>query len=120
MIVLWLALYAAASMANAFWLRQRFAICQRMNDVNWRILTLIDEVGAFAIFTPLYVLGLFPRMPMVGDTISSLAWAGELAGVRWCAPLRIAIDALFRLLTSQRHHCHDAWAKWADPMAASA
>lgn len=114
--MIWLALYILASLNVAFRLRRRWAWAQRANDANWRLLTLIDEVAAFLIFPLLYVVALYPRRPMVGDTISSLCWAGELAGLRWCRWLRIGIDALFRLLTSQRDHCRSAYAKWADPL----
>lgn len=118
--MIWLALYVLASLNVAFRLRQRWAWAQRVNDCNWRLLTLIDEVAAFLIFVPLYAFALYPRMPMVGDTISSLSWAGEMAGVRWCQWLRIAIDALFRVLTSQQDHCAKAHAKWANPLGAMA
>lgn len=118
--MIWLALYFLASLAIAFRLRRQWAWAQRANDANWRLLTLIDEVAAFLIFVPLWVFGLFPRRPMVGDTISSLCWAGELAGVRWCVPLRLAIDALFRVLTSQRDHCRAAYASWANPLGVAA
>lgn len=118
MVGLGLSIYVLASAAVAFILRRldRWPLFQRLNDCNWRLLTLIDEAAAFLIFPLLYVLGLYPRKPMVGDTISSLAWAGELAGARWCVPLRWAIDALFHVLTSQLHHCEKAHAKWANPM----
>lgn len=118
LIGLELCAYGLASAATAFVLRHltRWPFFQRVNDANWRLLTLIDEAAAFLIFPPLYVFGLYPRRPMVGDTISSLAWAGELAGVRWCVPLRRAIDALFRVLTSQELHCEKAHAKWANPL----
>ena len=111
-------IYVLVSTATAFVLRrlERWPVFQRINDANWRLLTLIDEAFAFLIFPPLYVFGLYPRKPMVGDTISSLAWSGEQAGVRWCAPLRRAIDKLFRVLTSQEHHCEKAHAKWANPL----
>lgn len=118
--MIWLLPYVLASIANAFWLRHGCAWAQRANDANWRVLTLVDELGAFLLFVPLYVFGLYPRMPMVGDTISSLCWAGELAGARWCVPLRLGIDLLFRLLTSQRDHCRSAYAKWANPLGAVA
>lgn len=114
--MIWLSLYALSSLAIAFRLRQRWAWAQRVNDANWRLLTLINEVAVFLLFVPLYALGLYPRMPLVGDTISSLCWAGELAGLRWCRWLRIGIDALFHLLTSQLHHCEKAYAKWANPL----
>ncbi len=114
-----LAFYPLVSLALAFWLRHVAPPFQRLNDANWRLLTLIDECAAFLIFPPLYVFGLFPRRPMVGDTISSLAWAGELAGVRWCGPLRRMIDGLFRALTSQERHCEQAHAKWANPLETS-
>lgn len=114
--MIWIVAYALAAIVNAFRLRHRWAWAQRINDANWRLLTLIDEVAAFLIFGLLYILCLFPRMPMLGDTISSLCWAGELAGVRWCMPFRVAIDALFRLLTSQRHHCRTAYTDWTNPL----
>ena len=109
--------YIAQAISVAFWLRHRWAWAQRVNDCNWRLLTLIDEVAAYPLFAPLYALGLYPRRPMVGDTISSLCWWGEQAGASWCRPLRRAIDLLFRLLTSQRDHCRKAWEAWANPMA---
>jgi hypothetical protein len=118
--MIWLALYLITAIANAWRLRRLWAWAQRVNDCNWRLLTLIDEVAAFLIFVPLYAFALYPRMPMVGDTISSLSWAGELADVRWCRWLQIAIDALFRVLTSQRDHCEKAHAKWANPLGAMA
>ena len=117
-LALYTSIYAGFSSLIAFGLRhlERYPFFQRLNDANWRVLTLIDENAAFLIFVPLYVFGLYPRQPLVGDTISSLAWAGDLTGVRWCVPLRSAIDALFRILTSQERHCEKAHAKWANPL----
>ncbi len=116
--MIWLALYIALSLLLAFVLRQRWAWAQRANDANWRAITLADELAAFLIFVPLHAIGLFPIRPSVGDTISSLSWAGEQFGLRWCRPVRRAIDALFWLLTSQRDHCRKAYAKWANPLGA--
>lgn len=109
--------YIAQAVAVAFWLRHIWAWAQRVNDCNWRLLTLLDEVAAYPLFAPLYAVGWYPRRPMVGDTISSLLWFGEISGARWCRPLRRAVDTLFRLLTSQRDHCRKAWLNWANPMA---
>jgi len=117
--MIWLAFYIAVSIALAFWLRHHFGWAQRLNDCNWRLLTMIDEQAAFLIFTPLYLAGLFPRKPMVGDTVSSLLWFGEWAGGGWYKPVRKAVDSLFMILTSQRDHCAKAYAKWADPMGVS-
>lgn len=114
--MIWLALYLVFVVANAFWLRHRCAFLQRLNDCHWRVLTLGDENPTFPIFGLLYLVGLWPRRPMVGDTISALLWWGEQNGVAWCRPVRIAVDGLFLLLTGQHDHCRKAFQNWANPM----
>lgn len=116
-ILFWIAAYVAGSLALGFRLRRLFSWAQRLNDCHWRLLTLIDELVTFPIFGLLYLLALFPRRPIVGDTISALVWWGEAQGIGWCRPARLAIDTLF-LLVGQREHCRKAFENWANPMGA--
>lgn len=113
--VLWCAAYVALSLALGLWLRRHFSWAQRFNDCHWRFLTLIDEAVTFPIFGALYLLSLFPRRPMVGDTISALVWWGQMERLGWCRPVRAGVDVLF-LLVGQRDHCRKAFEKWANPM----
>ena len=114
-----LALYLAASLALAFWLRQRFGWAQRLNDCNWQAWVLVDIVAAFAIFWPLYLLGVIDDRPGNGLTISGYCGRNALLGHRWAKIAAAMIDWLFFTLTSQRDHCAKAYAKWANPLETS-
>ena len=111
-----LALYVAASLALAFWLRQRFGWAQRLNDCNWQAWVLVDIVAAFAIFWPLYLLGVIDDRPGNGLTISGYCGRNALLGHRWAKIAAAMIDWLFFTLTSQRDHCAKAYTRWSDPM----
>ena len=115
--MIWLAWLAFAALC-AVWLRHRFAWAERLNALHWRLLTLADECAAVLIFGIGHALGLFSRRPMVGDTISSLCWWGNLRGVAACRWAACSIDWLFRLLVGQRDHCRKAFEWWANPLGA--
>ena len=42
--MIWLALYLAFAVVNAFWLRHRFGWAQRLNDCNWQAWVLADII----------------------------------------------------------------------------
>ena len=115
--MIWLSIWLGASLLLGLWLRHRWAWAERLNSLNWRLLTLADEAAAVLIFGIGHALGLFTRRPMVGDTISSLCWWGHLRGVRACSWAVRAIDTLF-LLVGQRDHCRKAFEGWANPLGA--
>lgn len=96
-------------------LRHSFAFFQRLNDLNWQALVLIDIAAAFAIFWPLYLVGLLYERPLPWATISTFCGARAAAGDDWAIKIAAAIDALFFVLTSQRDHCARSYAKWAAP-----
>lgn len=110
------ALYVALSLALAFWLRQRFAFAQRLNDANWQLWLLLDIAAAFMIFWPLYVVAILRERPLPWVTISAMCGCYALQGKRWAIAGSWAIDALFLVLTSQRDHCATAYRHWAAPL----
>lgn len=108
--------YLALALVTAFWLRRRFAFFQRLNDLNWQALLLIDIAGAFLIFWPLYLIGLLDSRPGPWVTISTHCWACSLEGKGWATKTAAAIDALFFVLTSQKDHCAKSYARWCAPL----
>lgn len=108
--------YLALALASACWLRHRLVVFQRLNDMNWQTLVLIDIVAAFAIFWPLYVAGILHDRPLPWATISTFCAASALQNRTWAIKAAMAIDALFFVLTSQRDHCAKSYARWAAPM----
>lgn len=114
--MIWLALYAAFAAVVAKWLRHRGRLFQRLNDLHWQALVLVDIVAAFVIFWPLYLFGLIAERPAPGQTISAMAGGWALQGRGWAIKASVAIDALFFVLTGQRDHCLKAHARWADPL----
>lgn len=100
-----LGIYLALAIINAFWLRHRAPIFQRLNDVNWQALVLIDICWAFGISGPLYVARIYPDRPDPRETISSIIGRHMLAGARWAWLAAKPIDWIFLILTSQRDHC---------------
>lgn len=115
-MMIWAAIYVAASLALAFWLRHRFGWAQRINDCNWQAWVLLDIVAAFCLFWPLYLMGVIDDRPGNGLTISGYCGRNALLGKRWARIAASFIDRLFLILTSQRDHCRKAFGNWADPM----
>ncbi len=104
--MIWIALaYLALAVLTAWRLRRRWALFQRLNDLNWDGLVTLDILAGFAVFGPLYLLGILRVRPEAGETISS--FTGRYAAIEagWAVKLAAAIDALFFVLTSQRDHC---------------
>ncbi|MEZ5688697.1 MAG: hypothetical protein R3E21_07960 [Caenibius sp.] len=99
------ATYVALSMVLAFWLRHRAPIFQRLNDVNWLALVLIDISVAFCLFGLLYILSIYQERPDPRETLSSVVGRHAIAGKRWATWAASAIDWIFLILTSQRDHC---------------
>lgn len=114
--MIWLALYLGLALGNAFWLRHIAGFFQRLNDLNWQALVLVDIGAAFVIFWPLYLVGAMKERPLPWTTISAMC--GGNAGKTWADKAAALIDALFFVLTSQRDHCAKAYAKWCAPMGA--
>lgn len=114
--MIWAAIYLALSVALAFWLRHRFGWAQRINDCNWQAWVLVDIVAAFAIFWPLYLLGIIDDRPGNGLTISGYCGRNALLGKRWAKIASNLIDGLFFILTSQHDHCAKSYTRWANPL----
>lgn len=110
--LVWLVIAAMTAVS----LRHHSAFFQRLNDLHWQALLLIDIVAAFILFWPLYVVGLMAPRPGPWVTISTHCWACSLDGARWAVKAVAAIDALFFVLTSQRDHCAKSYAAWAAPL----
>ena len=98
-------LYLAFAIANAFWLRRRLALLQRLNDLNWQALVLIDVALAFPIFWTGYVAGLLKTRPAPLATLSALCGFYAARGVLAARIGAMAIDRVFFTLTSERDHC---------------
>jgi hypothetical protein len=111
------AAYLALALATAFWLRHRWAFFQRLNDLNWQALLLIDIAAAFLIFWPLYLVAILRDRPLPWATISAICGCYTLKGRKWAEKASVAIDALFFVLTSQKHHCAEAYLSWSAPLA---
>ncbi len=108
--------YIAASALTGFYLRHRWAWAQRLNDANWQAWVLADIAAAFVLFWPLYIAGVLHDRPASGQTISTYLGRNAAAGRRWALAAARIIDALFRVLTSQRNHCAKSYARWANPL----
>lgn len=104
----WLAL----AILTPFWLRKRFAFCQRLNDVHWGALVLLDIIVGFVVFNALWLVAALGDRPDGGETISAFAGRCALQEKRWALRAASAIDALFFVLTSQRDHCLGEAMKW--------
>ena len=115
-LIAWLLLAAL----TAIWFRHLSAFFQRLNDLNWQLLLLIDIAVAFVIFWPLYVLGIIAPRPGPWVTISTHCAACALEGQAWAIKAVVVIDALFFVLTGQEKHCAKSLAKWAAPLAPAA
>lgn len=113
-----LAIYLALAGSTGVWLRHRFALFQRMNDFHWAALVLFDIVAAFALFWPLYLIGVLTKRPLPWTTISTFCAACSAEGKPWAAKSAAVINALFFVLTSQRDHCAQSYKHWAAPLAA--
>lgn len=100
-----LALWLAVAVLTPFWLRKRFAFCQRLNDVHWGLLVLLDIVVGFAVFNLLWLIAALGDRPRGGETISAFTGRCAQQDKAWAIKLAAAIDALFFVLTSQRDHC---------------
>ena len=97
--------YLAFAIFNAFRLRHRAAFFQRLNDVHWQALVMLDVVAAWVIFGGLYLFGALHERPIAGETISRRCGREMLAGKIWAEKAAAGIDALFFIFTSQRNHC---------------
>jgi hypothetical protein len=114
--MIWLLAYLTLSLATAFWLRQRFAVFQRLNDLNWQALVTLDVVAAFAIFWPLYLVKLLKERPLPWATISATCGYYARDNRLWAQTAELAIDGVFLALTSQSNHCRKAYEKWRAPL----
>lgn len=115
--MIWACAYLLFVIATAYGLRLAAPIFQRVNDLHWQVLVLVDIVAAFVIFWPLYVAGVIIYRPRSGQTISAICGAGAARGVGWAVKAAALVDALFLVLTSQRDHCADAYRRWASPLS---
>lgn len=104
----------------AVWLRHRLTFFQRLNDLNWAALVLVDIVAAFVLFWPLYLVGLLAPRPGPWVTISTHCAACSLEDRTWAIKAAVVIDALFFVLTSQRDHCAKSYERWCSPLAPTA
>lgn len=102
--MIWL-LYLAFAAVNAFTLRHWLSPFQRLNDVNWQALVLLDIAIAFAATSVLHLVGLYPTRPDPRETISSIVGRYAALGKRWALTAAQVIDSIFFVLTSQRDHC---------------
>lgn len=119
--MIWVILaYLALALATAFGLRHRWAPFQRLNDLNWAALVLIDIVAAFAIFWPVYVIGLLRDRPLPWTTISTMCGCYARQKRLWAEVGELAIDGLFLALTSQSDHCRKSFQAWCAPLGESA
>lgn len=96
--------------------RKRSILLQRINDLNWQSLVLLDIIAAFLIFWPLYLVGVVEDRPLNGQTISAICGDGTEKGYRWAHIASETINLIFLVLTSQRDHCADAFRRWAYPL----
>jgi hypothetical protein len=108
--------YLAWWAAIAFWLRHQASVFQRLNDMHWQLLVLIDIIAAFLLFWPLYVARLLKERPLPWATISAIR--GGNVGRPWADRAAALIDAVFFVLTSQRGHCAKSYARWSNPLGA--
>lgn len=115
--MIWACAYLLFVIATAYGLRLVAPVFQRINDLHWQALVLIDIVAAFVIFWALYVAGIIAERPRSGQTISAICGGGAARGVGWAVKAAALVDALFLVLTSQRAHCDDAYRRWASPLA---
>lgn len=120
MILALLLLWLVVAVMTAVALRQRFAFFQRLNDLHWQLLVLIDIVAAFAIFWPLYLIGVLAPRPGPWVTISTHCAACALQDRPWAVKAAAVIDVLFFVLTSQRDHCMQSYVRWCAPLGGDA
>lgn len=120
MILAVLLIWCALALATALWLRHRLAAFQRLNDLNWAALVLIDIAAAFVVFWPLYLVGLLAARPLPWTTISTFCAACALQDRGWAVKAAAVIDALFFGLTSQRDHCMKSYVTWCAPLGEGA
>lgn len=112
--------YLALALATAFRLRKRWAVFQRLNDLNWAALVLIDIVAAFALFWPLFLIGVLRERPLPWTTISTMCGCYARQGKLWAQAGELAIDGLFLALTSQSGHCRKSFDAWRAPLGGAA
>lgn len=113
--MIWLA-YLLFALMTAFYLRHHFALFQRLNDMHWQAMVLLDIALAFAIFWPLFLVGVLRDRPLPWATVSTFAASCALAGRGWAAKLAEVIDGVFYILTSQRDHCAKSYVRWSAPL----
>lgn len=107
--------YLIFSIINASFLRKYFKFAQRINDVNWQLLVLIDIIVAFFLFGPFYILGWVTELPGDGQTISSYLYRNSIKNKTWANLSVKIIDKIFNVLTGQEYHCKKAYEDWTNP-----
>lgn len=107
--------YLTFSIINASFLRKYLKVAQRINDVNWQLLVLIDIIVAFFLFGPFYILGWVTELRGDGQTVSSYSYRNAIKGKSWAIISVRIIDKVFNMLTGQQEHCKKAYEDWTNP-----